>query len=201
MLVAIGCSMGGVAVYHLILHAFAKSMLFMAVGSLIHSAGDEQDLRRLSGLRILPLARLAIVVGVASLMGFPGLSGFRSKEAVVLGVALEGRAVAGLQAEGYYWEGLVALVVLLGGLYSVALLRPLLMASYWLSRERMRDSGSWQEAQWLYYGYSGFIVLVAVSGWLLGDLFIGLGSCWMGLFWAEARGLLSVAEWVAIDWR
>lgn len=84
MVLACGMSAYGVAVYHLINHAFFKALLFLRAGSVIHGMGDEQDMRRMGGLvRVLPRTYVMMFIGSIALMGFPFLSGFYSKDAIL----------------------------------------------------------------------------------------------------------------------
>jgi proton-translocating NADH-quinone oxidoreductase chain L len=82
-----GLSSYDVAMFHLSNHAIFKALLFLAAGSIIHSMGDEQDMRKMGGLRtLLPFAYTAIVIGSLALTGFPFLAGFYSKD-IILEVA------------------------------------------------------------------------------------------------------------------
>jgi NADH-quinone oxidoreductase subunit L len=82
-----GLGMGGVAVgmFHLITHAFFKSLLFMGAGSVIHGCHEEQDIRRMGGLRAdMPLTFLTYAIGMLALCGFPiFFSGFWSKDGIL----------------------------------------------------------------------------------------------------------------------
>jgi NADH-quinone oxidoreductase subunit L len=85
--VGVGAYEGGVA--HFFTHAFFKAQLFLAAGLVIHALANEQDVRRMGGLRKkLPFAFWAILTGVLSICGTPGFSGFFSKDKVIYG-ALE----------------------------------------------------------------------------------------------------------------
>src|SRR5690606_24327130 len=83
----IGLGTGGVAVgmFHLITHAFFKALLFMGAGSVIHGCHDEQDIRKLGGIRnYMPATFLTYAVGMMALSGFPlFFSGFWSKDAIL----------------------------------------------------------------------------------------------------------------------
>lgn len=82
-----GLSSYDVAMFHLSNHAIFKALLFLAAGSIIHSVGDEQDMRKMGGLKtLLPFAYTAIIVGSLALTGFPFLTGFYSKD-IILEVA------------------------------------------------------------------------------------------------------------------
>lgn len=82
-----GLGVGGVAVgmFHLITHAFFKALLFMGAGSVIHGAHEEQDIRKMGGLRkFMPVTFVTYAIGMLALCGFPLLfSGFWSKDAII----------------------------------------------------------------------------------------------------------------------
>jgi NADH-quinone oxidoreductase subunit L len=88
----IGLGTGGVAVgmFHLITHAFFKALLFMGAGSVIHGCHEEQNVRRLGGLRrLMPITFATYGVGMLALCGFPLLfSGFWSKDAILHAASL-----------------------------------------------------------------------------------------------------------------
>jgi proton-translocating NADH-quinone oxidoreductase chain L len=84
MIFACGLSSYDVAMFHLSNHAFFKALLFLGAGSIIHAVNDEQDLRKLGGLRLLlPLSYAVMLIGSLALMGFPFLSGFYSKDTIL----------------------------------------------------------------------------------------------------------------------
>jgi NADH-quinone oxidoreductase subunit L len=82
-----GLGVGGVAVgmFHLITHAFFKALLFLGAGSVIHGCHEEQDIRRMGGLKkFMPITFATYAVGMLALCGFPLLfSGFWSKDAIL----------------------------------------------------------------------------------------------------------------------
>jgi NADH-quinone oxidoreductase subunit L len=82
-----GLGMGGVAVgmFHLITHAFFKALLFMGAGSVIHGCHDEQDIRKMGGLKSdMPVTFATYAIGMLALSGFPLLfSGFWSKDGIL----------------------------------------------------------------------------------------------------------------------
>ncbi len=87
--VGVGAYEGGVA--HFFTHAFFKAQLFLASGLIIHALANEQDVRRMGGLRKkLPFAFWAILTGVLSICGIPGFSGFFSKDEVIYGALVHG---------------------------------------------------------------------------------------------------------------
>lgn len=79
-----GLSNYGLAFFHLFNHAFFKALLFLSAGALIHALYDEQDMRRMSNLKIiLPFTYICLVIGSLSIMGFPFLTGFYSKDIIL----------------------------------------------------------------------------------------------------------------------
>jgi NADH-quinone oxidoreductase subunit L len=87
MVMAVGCKGPAAAMFHLTTHAFFKALLFLAAGAVIHALGDEQDIWKMGGLaRKIPLVFWTFLIGMLALSGFPGLSGFFSKD-LVLAVA------------------------------------------------------------------------------------------------------------------
>lgn len=92
MVMVCGLSGYSVSLFHLTNHAFFKALLFLSAGSVIHAISDEQDLRKMGGLvSLLPYSYAAILVGSLSLMGFPFLAGFYSKD-LILELFYESRA-------------------------------------------------------------------------------------------------------------
>jgi len=84
MVLICGLSHYSVGVFHLFNHAFFKALLFLGAGSIIHAMDDEQDFRRMGGLRkLLPFTYAIMVIGSFSLMGLPFLTGFYSKDAIL----------------------------------------------------------------------------------------------------------------------
>ncbi|MBL8200574.1 MAG: NADH-quinone oxidoreductase subunit L [Chromatiales bacterium] len=95
MTAALGASAYAAGVFHLMTHAFFKALLFLAAGSVIIAMHHEQDIRKMGGLRkYLPVTWLTSLVGTLSLIGFPGFSGFFSKDALIEAVGHAGRAGA-----------------------------------------------------------------------------------------------------------
>jgi len=83
----IGLGVGGIAVgmFHLITHAFFKALLFLGAGSVIHGCHEEQDIRRMGGLRIqMPVTFATYAIGMMALSGVPlFFSGFWSKDEIL----------------------------------------------------------------------------------------------------------------------
>ena len=89
MTVALGASAYAAGIFHLMTHAFFKALLFLAAGSVIIALHHEQDMRKMGGLRkYLPITYWTSLVGTLALVGFPGFSGFFSKDALIEAVGL-----------------------------------------------------------------------------------------------------------------
>lgn len=84
MVAACGLGYFNFAFFHLITHAFFKSLLFLSAGVIIHTLRGEQDIRKMGGLgKILPLTYIAIIIASWALSGIPYLSGYYSKELII----------------------------------------------------------------------------------------------------------------------
>ena len=84
MFFAAGIGAYHVAMFHLFTHAFFKALLFLGAGSIIHAFKDEQDIRYMGGVRKkLPYTYMFMLLGTLALTGFPFLSGFYSKDAII----------------------------------------------------------------------------------------------------------------------
>lgn len=86
MFLALGTGAYVAAVFHVMTHAFFKALLFLGSGSVIHAMGGEQDIRNMGGLRKkLPVTYFTFLIGCIAIAGIPPLSGFFSKDAILLG--------------------------------------------------------------------------------------------------------------------
>ncbi|MCG6115307.1 MAG: NADH-quinone oxidoreductase subunit L [Mesorhizobium sp.] len=101
MFVALGTGFYGAAIFHLFTHAFFKALLFLGAGSVIHAVSDEQDMRRMGGLRkLIPRTYWMMIIGTIALtgVGIPttviGTAGFFSKDAIVEGAFAANSAMA-----------------------------------------------------------------------------------------------------------
>ena len=84
MVFACGLSNYSVGIFHLSNHAFFKALLFLSAGSVIHGVNDEQDMRKLGGLKnLLPFTYSMMTIGSLALIGFPFLTGFYSKDLIL----------------------------------------------------------------------------------------------------------------------
>lgn len=84
MFLATGSSNYSVGIFHLSNHAFFKALLFLGAGSVIHAVSDEQDMRKMGGLkRLIPFTYSMMIIGSLALSGFPFLTGFYSKDLIL----------------------------------------------------------------------------------------------------------------------
>jgi NADH-ubiquinone oxidoreductase chain 5 len=84
MVFACGLSNYSAGIFHLSNHAFFKALLFLSAGSVIHAVNDEQDMRKMGGLKyLIPFTYSMMVVGSLALIGFPFLAGFYSKDLIL----------------------------------------------------------------------------------------------------------------------
>ncbi|RUT85832.1 MULTISPECIES: NADH-quinone oxidoreductase subunit L [unclassified Mesorhizobium] len=103
MFVALGVGAYGAAIFHLFTHAFFKALLFLGSGSVIHAVSDEQDMRKMGGLRkLIPTTYWMMVIGTLALtgVGIPvtviGTAGFFSKDAIIESAFAGHNSVAGM---------------------------------------------------------------------------------------------------------
>ena len=108
MMVALGASAYAAGIFHLVTHAFFKALLFLAAGSVIVAMHHEQDIRKMGGLKkYLPITYWTCLVGSLALIGFPGFSGFYSKDIII--EAVHNSHLPG--AEFAYWCVLLGVFV------------------------------------------------------------------------------------------
>ncbi len=108
MTAALGAGAYGAGIFHLMTHAFFKALLFLAAGSVIIGMHHEQDMRRMGGLRkYMPITYWTCLIGSLALIGFPGFSGFFSKDIII-----ESLRESATEGAGYaYWCALIGVFV------------------------------------------------------------------------------------------
>ena len=117
MFFAAGVGAYNVAMFHLFTHAFFKALLFLGSGSIIHSFKDEQDIREMGGVwKKLPYTWILMIIGTLALTGFPFLSGFYSKDAIIEFAYLRDNT------PGYFAVGIGIFTAFLTSIYSWRLL-------------------------------------------------------------------------------
>ena len=125
MFFAAGVGAYNVAMFHLFTHAFFKALLFLGSGSVIHSFNDEQDINQMGGVwKKLPYTYTLMIIGTLALTGFPFLSGFYSKDAIIEFAYLSGNNL------GYFAAYTGVFVALLTSIYSWRLIFKTFHGSY-----------------------------------------------------------------------
>ena len=179
MIFACGLSSYQLGVFHLSNHAFFKALLFLGAGSVIHAVADEQDMRKMGGLqRLLPFSYAIMLIGSLALMGFPFLTGFYSKDAI-LELAF---AQYNIGSHFAYYLGCFA--AFFTAFYSVRLLFLVFLSNPNGNRKIILNAheGSWEIGFPLFL-LSMFSVLI---GYMTKEIFIGFGT----KFWGTAIFML-----------
>ena len=113
MFFAAGVGAYHIAMFHLFTHAFFKALLFLGAGSVIHAFQDEQDITKMGGVwKKIPYTMVLMLIGTLALTGFPFLSGFYSKDAIIEFAFLKGTSV------GYYASSVGIITAFLTAIYS-----------------------------------------------------------------------------------
>ncbi len=119
MFLAVGLGPFGYAlgIFHLLTHGFFKATLFLGAGSVMHAMHDEVDMRRFGGLRkAMPITFVTFTAGYLAIIGFPFLSGYFSKDAIIVaafeqsgwqGVTFGGIALLGVGLTAFYMTRLM----------------------------------------------------------------------------------------------
>ncbi len=191
MVFACGLSSYEVGVFHLSNHAFFKALLFLGAGSVIHAISDEQDMRKMGGLRkLLPFTYAIMLVGSLALMGFPFLTGFYSKD-TILEVAY-----AKYTIWGHFSYYLGTFAAFFTAFYSIRLLFLVFLSEPNGSKSVILNAheGSWRMTFPLFL-LSIFSITI---GFLTRDLFIGFGTDFWGaaIFVLPQNYVLSDIEFI-----
>lgn len=209
MTAALGASAYSAAIFHLMTHAFFKALLFLAAGSVIIAMHHEQDIRKMGGLRkYMPITFWTFLIGALALIGFPGFSGFFSKDAIIESIHHSTLPGAGLA----YW--LVLLGVFVTAFYTF---RMFFLVFFGQERMDEHTRAHLHESPWVVT--VPLIVLAVpavVIGWiaiepmLFGELFKGiihvseshdvlgvLGASFHGAAAFVLHGLMTPALWLA----
>ncbi len=178
MTVALGASAYAAAMFHLVTHAFFKALLFLAAGAVIIAMHHEQDMRKMGGLyKYLPITWITCLVGSIALIGFPGTSGFFSKDAIIEAVHL-----STLPAAGY------AYYAVLSGVFITALYSFRLFFMTFHGKERMAKD------TWEHLHECPRVVTVPLSVLAIPSLILGAWLVGPILFGDYFGGAIHVAE-------
>ena len=175
MVVAIGLSSYNVALFHLVNHAFYKGLLFLGAGAVIHAVSDNQDFRKYGGLRsFLPLSYSVMLIASLSLVAFPFMTGFYSKDFIL----------ESAYGQFYFNSTVVYFIATIGAifttLYSVKVLYLTFLTSPNGPLSNYKDSFTRHSAHEGDIFMNLPLVLLAIFsiffGYISKDIFIGLGS-------------------------
>ena len=177
MFFAAGVGSYNVAMFHLFTHAFFKALLFLGSGSVIHSFKNEQDINQMGGVwKKLPYTWVLMIIGTLALTGFPFLSGFYSKDAIIEYAYLRGNTA------GYCAVVVGVFTALLTSIYSWRLIFKTFHGTYnnkKLQINTMHDSPFVMLAP---------LIILAIgalfAGYLFKELFIGHFSS--NYFWIDS---------------
>jgi len=162
MTVALGASAYAAGMFHLMTHAFFKALLFLAAGSVIIAMHHEQDMRKMGGLyKYLPITWITCLVGAIALIGFPGTSGFFSKDAIIEAVHHSTLPAAGF---AYY--------AVLSGVFITALYTFRLFFMTFHGKERM-DKQVWEHLHESPRVVTFPLVILAIPSLILGAWLAG----------------------------
>jgi NADH-ubiquinone oxidoreductase chain 5 len=186
MVFACGLSQYSLGIFHLANHAFFKALLFLSAGSVIHALSDEQDMRRMGGtVQSLPFTYAMMLIGSMSLVGFPFLTGFYSKDSI-----LEvGYATYTLSGDFGYW--FTAISVLCTSYYSFRLLFLSFLtesSGFRKPLEKAHDAPPLMALPLLPLALGSLFV-----GFLAKDMMIGLGTdFWGGSLFVLPKNLIQL---------
>ena len=196
MVFACGLSSYEVGLFHLSNHAFFKALLFLGAGSIIHAVNDEQDMRRMGGLRsLLPFSYAIMLIGSLALIGFPFLTGFYSKDTI-----LE-LAYAKYNIVGHFSFFLGTLAAFFTAFYSIRLLYLVFLAEPNGNRVIILNA---HEPSWKMSLPLCLLCILSISiGFLTKDLFIGFGTNFWGssIFILPENYILSDIEFISIFYK
>jgi len=196
MVFACGLSSYEVGIFHLSNHAFFKALLFLGAGSVIHAMSDEQDMRKMGGLKnLLPFSYAIMLIGSLALMGFPFLAGFYSKD-VILEVSYAKHTIS-----GHFSFILGVLAAFSTAFYSIRLLFLVFLANPNANKNVLLNAheGTWRMTLPLFL----LSLLSIFIGFLSKDFFIGFGTNFWGsaIFIAPQNYLLTDIEFLELGYK
>ena len=177
MFFAAGVGAYNVAMFHLFTHAFFKALLFLGSGSVIHAFKDEQNINKMGGVwKKLPYTYTLMIIGTLALTGFPFLSGFYSKDAIIEFAYLKGNTT------GYYAAGIGIITAFLTSIYSWRLMFKTFHGDYNNKDIKIEET---HESPLVMLIPLFFLSVGAIfAGFFFKELFIGYDSG--GNFWQES---------------
>ena len=173
MFFATGVGAYNIAMFHLFTHAFFKALLFLGSGSVIHAFKDEQDINEMGGVwKHLPYTYAMMIIGTLALTGFPFLSGFYSKDAIIEFAYLRDNTV------GYYAAGIGIFTAFLTSIYSWRLIFKTFHGEY--NNKKMKISETHESPLVMLIPLVLLSIGAIFAGMLFKDLFVsnGIDSFW-----------------------
>ena len=169
MVIAVGLSSYNLALFHLINHAFYKGLLFLGAGAVIHAVADNQDFRKYGGLiSFLPLTYSVILIASLSLVAFPFMTGFYSKDFILESAYGQ-----------YYFSGIaVYIIATIGAIFTTLYSVKVLYLTFLTNPNGSIESYKHAHEGDLFLSLP-LIILAIFSiffGFIAKDIFIGLGS-------------------------
>jgi len=182
MFFAAGVGAYNVAMFHLFTHAFFKALLFLGSGSVIHSFKDEQNINQMGGVyKKLPYTYVFMIIGTLALTGFPFLSGFYSKDAIIEFAYLKGNTT------GYYAAGIGIFTAVLTSIYSWRLIFKTFHGDY---NNKKTNINEMHESPLVMLLPLFILAIGAIfAGFLFKDLFIGHSG--ENSFWGDSIKFLN----------
>ena len=182
MFFAAGVGAYSVAMFHLFTHAFFKALLFLGSGSVIHSFKDEQDINKMGGIwKKLPYTYTLMIIGTLALTGFPFLSGFYSKDAIIEFAFLRGNNL------GYYASSIGIFTALLTSIYSWRLIFKTFHGTY--NNSKIKIEVMHESPMIMLLPLIILAVGAIFAGFLFKDLFIGHETSYE--FWSNSIKFLT----------
>ena len=177
MFFAAGVGAYNVAMFHLFTHAFFKALLFLGSGSVIHAFKEEQNINKMGAVwKKLPFTYTLMIIGTLALTGFPFLSGFYSKDAIIEFAFLSGSTI------GYYAAGVGVITAFLTSVYSWRLIFKTFHGEYKNQNIKIEDT---HESPLVMLIPLIFLSIGAIfAGYTFKELFIGYGG--INNFWQES---------------
>ena len=177
MFFAAGVGAYNVAMFHLFTHAFFKALLFLGSGSVIHSFKDEQNINQMGGIwKKLPYTWVLMIIGTLALTGFPFLSGFYSKDAIIEYAYLRGNTA------GYYAVVVGIFTALLTSIYSWRLIFKTFHGTY---NNKKLKINTMHESPFVMLTPLIILAIGAIfAGYFFKELFIGHSSS--NYFWTDS---------------
>ena len=175
MVIAVGLSSYNVALFHLVNHAFYKGLLFLGAGTVIHAVSDNQDFRKYGGLRLfLPLTYSVMLIASLSLVAFPFMTGFFSKDFIL----------ESAYGQFYFSSTIVYFIATIGAMFTTLYSVKVLYLTFLtnpngpiVNYKHLPSSHAAQEGD-IFMSFP-LVILAIFSiffGYISKDIFLGLGS-------------------------